>query len=95
MNLQLFLSSAASMLSLHGLGLMCLGVAVGIMGGAMPGISTTMTVAMLATATYTMDPLWAIVFLASAQAGATYGGSIAATVLNIPCLLYTSPSPRD
>ena len=95
MNLQLFLSSAASMLSLHGLGLMCLGVAVGIMGGAMPGISTTMTVAMLATATYTMDPLWASVFLASAQAGATYGGSIAATVLNIPGTPASASTARE
>lgn len=95
MDLSLLCASVVSMLTPYGLGLMCLGVAVGIMGGALPGISTTMTVAMLATATYTMEPLWAIVFLASAQVGATYGGSIAATVLNIPGTPASASTARE
>lgn len=60
------------------------GVGVGIIGGALPGISSTTTVALVATFAYTMGFVPAIVFLASTQVGSTYGGSITATVLNIP-----------
>ena len=74
----------SQLFSLYGVFIMSLGVTVGILGGALPGVSTTMTVALVATGTYTMDPLWAITFLAATQVGSTYGGSIAATVLNIP-----------
>jgi putative tricarboxylic transport membrane protein len=31
-----------------------------------------------------MDPLWSIILLSAVQVGGTYGGSISATVLNIP-----------
>ena len=47
----------------YALFLITTGVAVGILGGALPGVSTTMTVALLAVVTYKMDPLWAIVML--------------------------------
>lgn len=72
------------LLSLSGLLHIIIGVTIGIMGGALPGVSTTMTVALVSTVAITMDPLWGITFLASTQVGATYGGSIAATVLNLP-----------
>lgn len=64
--------------------LLLLGVVVGILGGALPGISSTTTVALVATFAYTMSPVDAIMFLAATQVGSTYGGSISATVLNIP-----------
>lgn len=64
--------------------LLLLGVVVGILGGALPGISSTTTVALVATFAYTMSPIDAIMFLAATQVGSTYGGSISATVLNIP-----------
>ena len=72
------------MFSLQGILLMVVGVAVGILGGAMPGISSTMTVALISTMTYGMEPLPAITLLAACAVGSTYGGSISATVLNIP-----------
>jgi putative tricarboxylic transport membrane protein len=43
-----------------------------------------MTIALVSVVTYTMDPLWALVMLSATQLGGTYGGSISATVLNIP-----------
>ena len=64
--------------------LLLLGVVVGILGGALPGISSTTTAALVATFAYTMGPLDAVIFLAATQVGSTYGGSISATVLNIP-----------
>jgi putative tricarboxylic transport membrane protein len=74
----------SNVFSPEGIFVIFLGVCLGILGGALPGISTTMTVALIATVTYTMDTILAIMLLASAQVGSTYGGSIAATVLNIP-----------
>lgn len=64
--------------------LLVLGVSVGIIGGALPGVSSTTTVALVATFVYTMETIPAILFLAATQVGSTYGGSISATVLNIP-----------
>jgi putative tricarboxylic transport membrane protein len=64
--------------------LLAIGVSVGILGGALPGISSTTTVALIATFAYTMPTVDAVMFLAATQVGSTYGGSISATVLNIP-----------
>jgi putative tricarboxylic transport membrane protein len=76
----------------YGLFLLAIGVSVGILGGALPGVSTTMTVALLAVVTYQMDPLWAIIMLSATQLGGTYGGSISATVLNIPGTPASAPT---
>jgi putative tricarboxylic transport membrane protein len=76
----------------YGLFLIAIGVLVGILGGALPGVSTTMTVALLAVVTYQMDPLWAIIMLSATQLGGTYGGSISATVLNIPGTPASAPT---
>ena len=76
----------------YGIFLISVGVAVGILGGALPGVSTTMTVALLAVVTYKMDPLWAIIMLSATQLGGTYGGSISATVLNIPGTPASAPT---
>ncbi len=76
----------------YGLFLIVTGVAIGIVGGALPGISSTMTVALVATFTLSMDPFWAITFLAATQVGSTYGGSISAVVLNIPGTPASAPT---
>ncbi len=64
--------------------LLIIGVMVGIIGGALPGISSTTTVALCATFAYTMGFYDAIIFLCATQVGSTYGGSISASILNIP-----------
>lgn len=76
----------------YGYWLITIGCAVGILGGALPGVSTTMTVALLAVFTFTMDPLWSIILLSAVQLGGTYGGSISATVLNIPGTPASAPT---
>ena len=53
----------------YGYWLITIGCAVGILGGALPGVSTTMTVALLAVFTYTMDPLWSIILLSATPTG--------------------------
>jgi putative tricarboxylic transport membrane protein len=60
------------------------GVAWGIVGGALPGISPSITMALLLPFTYGMDPTVAIVLLASTYVGAEYGGSIPAILINTP-----------
>jgi putative tricarboxylic transport membrane protein len=61
-----------------------LGVAWGIMGGALPGISPSIAMALLLPFTYGMEPGSAIVLLAAVYVGAEYGGSIPAILINTP-----------
>ena len=60
------------------------GVAWGILGGALPGISPSISMALLLPFTYAMEPVSAIVLLASTYIGAEYGGSIPAILINTP-----------
>ena len=60
------------------------GVAWGILGGSLPGISPSITMALLLPFTYGMDPAIAIVLLASTYVGAEYGGSIPAILIRTP-----------
>ena len=61
-----------------------LGVAWGIVGGALPGISPSIAMALLLPFTYGMDPVAAIVMLAAVYVGAEYGGSIPAILIRTP-----------
>src|SRR5688500_6262592 len=60
------------------------GVAWGVLGGALPGISPSITMALLLPFTYALDPISAIVLLASTYVGAEYGGSIPAVLIRTP-----------
>jgi putative tricarboxylic transport membrane protein len=60
------------------------GVAWGILGGALPGISPSITMALLLPFTYGMDSTVAVVLLASTYVGAEYGGSIPAILIGTP-----------
>ena len=60
------------------------GVAWGILGGALPGISPSISMALLLPFTYGMEPSSAIVLLASTYLGAEYGGSIPAILIKTP-----------
>jgi putative tricarboxylic transport membrane protein len=60
------------------------GMTWGILGGGTPGISPSITMALLLPFTYTMDPIPALVLLASTYVGAEYGGSIPAILIKTP-----------
>lgn len=60
------------------------GVAWGILGGALPGISPSIAMALLLPFTYGMEPASAIVLLAAVYVGAEYGGSIPAILIKTP-----------
>jgi putative tricarboxylic transport membrane protein len=61
-----------------------LGVLWGILGGALPGISPSIAMAILLPMTYGMEPVTAMVLLASVYVGAEYGGSIPAILIRTP-----------
>lgn len=60
------------------------GSLLGILIGAIPGLTGTMAVAILIPLTYSMNPQQAFALLLSTYAAACYGGSISAILLNMP-----------
>lgn len=61
-----------------------LGTLYGIVVGAIPGLGTTIGLAMALPITYTMSPLAAVVLLATVYMACEYGGSISAILLGVP-----------
>lgn len=59
-------------------------VLLGILFGAMPGLTSTLGVALLTALTYGMDTSLAMVCLLAIYVGGTYGGSYASILINIP-----------
>ncbi len=74
----------AGLLSLEVAGLILFGVVVGMIGGALPGISPSITIALLLPLSYTLDPLHALVMLGAIYMSAEFGGSISAVLINTP-----------
>ena len=66
------------------LGLSALGVALGVVLGCLPGISSTMSLAILLPVSYALDPQSGMVFLIAVFSASVYGGSISAILINIP-----------
>lgn len=60
------------------------GVTMGVVFGAMPGISATMSIVLCISFTYSMDPVVAIAFLAAVYCASITGGSITAIMFKIP-----------
>ncbi|WP_299687869.1 tripartite tricarboxylate transporter permease [uncultured Tateyamaria sp.] len=60
------------------------GVVLGTVIGALPGLSATMAVAVLVPFTFTMDPASGLIALGAVYTGAIYGGAYAAILVNTP-----------
>ena len=60
------------------------GLIWGVLGSSMPGMSASITMALLLPFTYTLEPTLAIVMLASCYIGAEYGGSVPAILIRTP-----------
>lgn len=61
-----------------------LGVAAGIIGGGLPGISPSMTIALLLPISLYLPTTVAIALLMGAYQGAMFGGSVSAILINTP-----------
>jgi len=71
-------------LTIHNVLIMNLGIALGIVIGAMPGLSLTFAVTIVLTLTYGMDSLSGMYLLLGTYVGGMYGGSITAILINTP-----------
>lgn len=60
------------------------GVTVGVIFGALPGVSATMAIVLCISFTYTMEPVVAIAFLSAVYCAAITGGGITAILFKIP-----------
>ncbi len=74
----------ATVLTPTGIFLMFVGVAVGIVFGALPGLSATMAIALFLPVTYAMASADAMTLLMSLFIGGVSGGLISAILLHIP-----------
>jgi putative tricarboxylic transport membrane protein len=72
------------LLSVEGILVLVLGTVLGIILGAMPGIGSTVAVAIVLPFTLTMGQAPAILLLLAVYAGSVYGGSISAILINTP-----------
>lgn len=72
------------LLNLEGILVLVVGTTLGIILGAMPGIGSTVAVAIVLPFTLTMGQAPAIILLLAVYAGSVYGGSIAAILINTP-----------
>ena len=72
-----------AMQPLH-LSVMVAGVLVGVVAGALPGISFVNAMAIALPFSYMMSPLAAMMFLGGIYVGGVFGGSISSLLLNIP-----------
>ncbi len=83
-DLESLIQGGISVLNINVILNLILGMFLGIIAGAIPGFSATMAVGILVPLTYIMSPLIGISFLAAIYAGAIYGGSIPAVLMNAP-----------
>lgn len=61
-----------------------LGASAGLLLGAIPGISATMSIALLVPMTFPLSPATGLIMLGGVYCGAIYGGSIASILLRTP-----------
>lgn len=60
------------------------GLMVGVVAGALPGISFVNAMAMALPFTYVMEPTNSMLFLGAIYVGGVFGGSISAILINVP-----------
>ena len=80
----IFVQAFPIVFSLKMIALIAIGVAAGIIVGALPGLTATMATALLTSLTFGWDINPAIVLMIAVWVGAVYGGSKSAILLNIP-----------
>ena len=72
-----------------------IGLLVGVVAGALPGISFVNAMAMALPFTYVMTPTQAMLFLGGIYVGGVFGGSISAIMINVPGTPASLPACWD
>lgn len=78
------LPSLLNLIDPFNIGLMLLGLAGGIITGALPGLSATMGVALMVPVTFAMNPTSGLIMLGAIYVGAIYGGANSAILICTP-----------
>ncbi len=81
---EFFLPAIMSLLNPAVLFSITAGTLVGIIVGAMPGLTATMAVALLIPVTFGMDPLVGLALMGGVYSGGMYGGAISSILLSTP-----------
>ncbi len=71
----------------------CLGLTLGMFVGAMPGLTTTLAMAILLPVSFKLEPMLGIPFLIGVYKGGIYGGSIPAILVGIRARALLSRPP--
>ena len=79
-----FLQGFALLLRVDTYVYIAIGLTIGMFVGAMPGLTTTLAVAVLLPISFKLDPMVGIPFLIGVTKGGIYGGSISAILVGIP-----------
>ena len=79
-----FLGGLSILMQWQNLLVIPLGLAIGIVVGAIPGLTSDLGIILCIPLTYGMDPTMAILMLLAIYCGGTYGGSITAILINTP-----------
>jgi putative tricarboxylic transport membrane protein len=74
---------------------LALGLVIGVIGGAIPGISATMTVALTLPFTFALPPIYSILLLLGVYKGGIFGGSIPAILIKTPGTPASSATTLD
>ena len=82
--LESFFLGLGTTMSLTNLLAICLGVLIGLIFGAIPGLSGVTAVSLLVPFTYSMSPITGLLMMIGVYCAATYGGSISAILFNMP-----------
>ena len=82
--MDIVLAGIAGALEPINLAFIALGVSLGILVGAIPGLSAPMAIAIGVPLTYAMSPVSAIAFLLGVHKGGEYGGAITSILINTP-----------
>ncbi|MGH8634323.1 MAG: tripartite tricarboxylate transporter permease, partial [Burkholderiales bacterium] len=76
--------AAAAVFAWQALAMILVGTILGMVVGALPGLTATMAMAIFSPLTFFMPPLVGIPFLLGIYKGGTYGGSISAILIGTP-----------
>jgi len=74
---------------------LAIGVTIGVIGGAIPGMSATMAVALTLPFTFAMQPITGILLLLGVYKGGIFGGSIPAILIKTPGTPASSATVLD
>ena len=83
-DIQSFFNEFINLLDIYVILLMLAATALGVIIGALPGLTATMGIALLTGLTYNVPLEYTFTILMGVYVGGIYGGSISAILLNIP-----------